>query len=1067
MRSDTVPHHFPLLPTMNPLTRFQQALGALPANATERSYYPAFAAFVKSHLDALHGNADIQAIVEESAREGIGFPDLTVRDKGKIVGWIEVKTPQEDLGSGRFDEQFTKYKENLENIVFTNFRQWELWQWDDKGRTGKIAEVSCDARAYDADAERSLDRLLRRFLAGHAYDARTPKQLALALARKTRLLSQQVEEHFDEEDQDSELYRLKEDFSAMLIQHISAHQFANMVAETLAYSLFLAALEHSEKHADEDFDLDRASRFLPGNVPILKDLFDLVKRVSEQLSAVKGAARLLIDQLKTADLESIRDKLIKRKPGDDPVIQFYEPFLSEYDPEERERRGVYYTPKPVVDFIVRNVDRLLETRFGKKDGLADPSVTILDPATGTGTFLMAAIQRVHERMRQEYGTVGLLREKFNAIVDSHIMRNFFGFELLVAPYVIAHLKLMLETRRLGFAPADGSARFQVFLANSLDDPESPNRRLTGFPSLSKESEQAQAIKKEKPILAIIGNPPYSGESSNKGDWIMELIEAYKKEPVAREKLREKNPKWLNDDYVKFLRFAQWKIAATGAGVVAMITNNNFLDNITFRGMRYELMRSFDEIYHINLHGSVTKKETTPDGGKDENVFNIKTGVGISFFVKKTDKPECKVFYQDLYGLRKEKFAWLSGDATRSTQWKELNPIRPHYFFTDKDFSLNEEYEKGWKIDDIFPVNSVGIVTARDNFTIQPDQATVMKTIEEFLSMSDEQARAKFHLGKDARDWKVSYARSDLKEHWPNKKGKIAKVNYRPFDERYTYYTGNSKGFHCMPRWDVMRHLLDDANIAIVASRGFHNQKAAPAFCADAIIDCRAWSSFGMQGVDYVFPLYLYENDLVEKRRKPNLSQEFVQAFSDKIGYAPAPEEMFYYAYAVLHCPAYRGRYAEQLKIDFPRLPLTGDKRLFKKLVKAGNELVNLHLLGNNPLDSNARTVFDDTSRWRVKANGAKPDNCRDWQITKVDYRQDDKRVYVNNGQYFEGIAPEVWQCVIGGYQVLDKWLKDRKKIGHCLSSADLERYLKIIVALRETGRIMETIDRQIEKWPMS
>lgn len=622
---------------MNNFQNFQQEILLLPDTSNERSYYTSFQNFLKEHFESLDKHAQVQTVAEESAQEGVGFPDITVRNKGKMLGWIEIKLPEDDLKSKKFEKQFSKYKDSLENIIFTNFRQWELWQWDSNGKPQKIEEVAFDVRDFAIGAEKNLEKLLFKFFEGQAYDARTPKQLALALAKKTKLLSQQVEENFDEQNENSDLFKLRKTFSETLIQDISIHQFANMVAETLAYSLFLASLEYTEKHPASPFTLTTAIDFLPKNVPILRDLYDLVKKVSRDIPSVHKATELLVDQLESADLEKIRHKLVEHKPGEDPVIQFYEPFLNEYDPKEREARGVYYTPKPVVDFIVRSVDYLLETKFGKKDGLASEDVNILDPATGTGTFLMSAIQQVHYRTKKKYGALGedLVRKNFNDIVLKHILKHFYGFELMVAPYAIAHLKLTLELERLGFDFAetykDGDSendRFQVFLANTLDNPDTPPRDFFGYDSISAESEKARHVKKNKPILAILGNPPYSNFGSmNQQKWIMDLLDDYKRN------LDEKNIRSLGDDYIKFIRFAQWKINQTGQGIFAMITANSFLDGITHRRMRESILETFDEIYIYNLHGNNRKGEVCPDGSKDENVFNIQTGVSINIFVK--------------------------------------------------------------------------------------------------------------------------------------------------------------------------------------------------------------------------------------------------------------------------------------------------------------------------------------------------------------------------------------------------------------------------------------------------
>ncbi len=487
---------------------------------------------------------------------------------------------------------------------------------------------------------------------------------------------------------ESDLGKLKETFEKTLIQDIGPHQFANMVSETLAYSLFLAALEHARRGTDEELTLTNAIDYLPTNVPILADLYSLIKKIATTIPSITDAARLLVDQLNASDIERIRQKLVEHKPGEDPVIQFYEPFLKEYDPKEREARGVYYTPKPVVDYIVKSVDILLRDKFGKTKGLADESVHLLDPATGTGTFLMSAIQQIYsdtKRQNEAQGEV-MVQKAFNDIVLNHILKHFYGFELLIAPYAVAHLKLTLEVERLGFDFAltrdDGDKdndRFKIYLANTLDDPNKPPEKLfVGYDAIPQESESARKVKSGVPILAIIGNPPYSNFGRmNRGDWILDLLKDYK------QGLKEKKIN-LDDDFIKFIRFAQWKLEQTGQGIFAMITSNTFIDGITHRQMRRSLMDAFNEIYIYDLHGNSRKGEVAPDGSKDENVFAIQQGVSINIFVKHPDKRQDTVVkYAELWGPRAEKFATLLDESFADTKWQTLSPQSPNWFFVER------------------------------------------------------------------------------------------------------------------------------------------------------------------------------------------------------------------------------------------------------------------------------------------------------------------------------------------------------------------------------------------------
>lgn len=1066
----------------------KQKIAKIKDTATERSYYPLLCAFFEEY--AKSGTLKLrtpQATPEETSTQyehKVGFPDITIRNGNDLIGWVEVKTPQENLNAEKFQEQFSKYKESLENIIFTNLREWQLWQWEE-GEAKKIAETLFDLTATDGAPSEEFERFLIKFFEGHAYQTRTPKQLALALAKKTRLLSQQVEEALGKSEADSDLRKLKETFERTLIQDTSEHQFANMVAETMAYSLFLAALEHSRRDGAE-LTLTNAIDYLPTNVPILADLYSLIKKVSSTIPTIYEATRLLVDQLNASEIERIHQKLVEHKPGEDPVIQFYEPFLKEYDPKEREARGVYYTPKPVVDYIVKSVDWLLRNRFNKAKGLADESVHLLDPATGTGTFLMSAIQEIYANIKKENSSLGdeMVKREFNRVVLSHILKHFYGFELLIAPYAIAHLKLTLEVERLGFDFANSkddndkdNDRFKVYLANTLDDPNKPPQKLFGFDSIPQESENAREVKKNVPILAIVGNPPYSNFGRmNRGEWILNLLKDYK-QGLNERKIN------LDDDFIKFIRFAQWKLSETNQGIFAMITNNTFIDGITHRQMRRSLMDTFDEIYIYNLHGNSRKGEIVPDGGKDENVFNIQQGVSINVFVKYPEKKnETIVKYCDLWGLRENKFATLLDKNFEDTKWRVLAPKEPNWFFVEKDTAVDEEYAQYKKITEIFSHYNSGIQTGRDDVAIQFEAQILDTILDDFRTKSVEGLKSQYEL-TDSSGWKTEWAKKDAIEN----KGEIVKILYRPFDERFTYFGGKSGGFVKRPRAETMKLMLSP-NLGLVTCRNQEFDRVA--LVTKSFIDLRTYSNPGSIGTDYLLPLYLYpekgeslfvgEAGVIPAARQPNISLTIGREIAERIGriYYPVaeyptkegdirltPEEIFYYTYAVFHSPTYRLRYAGQLKIDFPRLPLTGDKKLFAQLVALGKELVNLHLLGENPFDK-SKTILDEQEKWDIKIGGEKPANLPDWQVADVSYNEKDKRVYINKGQYFEGVGKEVWEFMIGGYQVCEKWLKDRRKAERALSTDDLKHYMKMVVAIRETIRIMSGIDKAIPSWPL-
>ncbi len=1096
---------------MNPFEKLAAELKRLETGYREESYYRSLCNFLESYATDREYLHMINVVAtnnpsSESIGEGIGFPDIEVRQNRRLIGYIEVKSPNQNLDSPAFSAQFNKYKESLENIIFTNFKKWVLYTWDKDGKPQKTEEAEWDYQV-DRGAEK-LKRLLTVFFEGQSYQARTPHQLAIALARKTKLLSQQVKEAIIKDKPEKKLIDLKNTFEKTLIQNISDHQFANIYAETITYSLFLAMLQHFEKGSSEEFTLRTAVDYLPKSVPIFRDLYQLTGGTVEPITqGIHKATEVIIEQLKFADIERIYKKLVEHKPGEDPVIQFYEPFLSEYDPKEREARGVYYTPKPVVDYMVRGVDHILKTKFDKPKGLGDQSVQVLDPATGTGTFLQSVIQNIYadiEKKNKPLGEQAIHRE-FNDVVSNHILKHIYGFELLVAPYAVAHLKLTLELERLGFNFSMTSGdqdkdndRLKIYLANTLDDPSQQPKSLFGFDSITEESNKARLVKKDSPILVIVGNPPYSGISLNpvektiyeKGKkrtiktWIGDLIEDYKYTEGNRltGKYFNERKHWLGDDYVKFIRFAQWKIEKEGRGIIALVTNNGYLDNPTFRAMRYQLIKAFDEIYVFDLHGSSVRGDTTAGGLKDENVFSIRTGVSISIFIKNKGGGK-SLLHSELYGNRKLKYNFLLETKFSETKWEKISVHGPAYNFVEK--KAEEEFNNLTSVLDLFLLRNTGIQSSRDDLVYDFDKEKLLKKLLYFFDLknSDDQVRSRFFSGGkrsskfnrgDTRGWSLSeIRRKNIKFI-----DKICLSQYRPFDERFLAYEVLLLDW---PRLDIMNHILKGPNLFLIMHRNIQKKEYNHFFVSDILCDMHNLdSAIG----SYVFPLYLYndtsakqESIFEQAKRRPSVNLETVKKFSEKIDLkfidngkgdlqkTFGPESVFYYAYSVFHSPTYRRRYTEQLKVNFPRLPITSNKNVFKKLIQYGNELVNLHLLGGNPFDK-SKTIFDDTSKWNTKLGGEKPKDMEDWKVMEVRHDEKTKRVYINSGQYFEGIEKEVWEFMIGGYQVLDKWLKDRKKAGRTLSYDDQVHYMKIIVSLRETIRIMKDIDEAIPNWPI-
>jgi predicted helicase len=886
-----------------------------------------------------------------------------------------------------------------------------------------------------AEQMQALEQLFETFFSFVLPHYLTPQALSRELARRTRFLRDEVirpELAEQIKHGQGDLYGFYDAFRKYLIANLSLEQFADLYAQTLTYGLFAA-----RTRTPGSFSRREAFDLIPPTIGILRDVFQFISlgKPSRQMEVIVDEIAAVLN---AAEVQAILEQYYKQGKGDDPILHFYETFLAEYDPETRERRGVYYTPQPVVRYIVRAVHELLKTRFGLADGLADPSVTLLDPAAGTLTFPAEAIRVAFAEFTAKYGTGG--KENF---LRRHILPHFYAFELLMAPYAIGHMKIGFLLEALG-VPLQEGERFQSYLTNALEMEDLQQIQIPGLASLSEESHQAARVKKEEPILVILGNPPYSGISANQNDWTEQLLKtdldgAQSYYTVDGQPLGEKNPKWLQDDYVKFLRFAQWKVHKAGRGIVAMITNHGYLDNPTFRGMRQSLLRTFDEIYILDLHGNSLKRETAPDGRPDENVFDIRQGVAIAFFIRHGYPEKRGVYHADLYGRREEKYDWLETHDLTTTGYQPIQPTSPYYLFVPRSTPNLQTYLSWLRINEIFPVNSVGIVTARDKLTIHWTSNEAWTTVLNFSRMDEELARQAYQLGKDARDWKVSLAQQDLRHNGGPHREKIVPILYRPFDIRYTYYTGRSRGFHCMPRPEVMSHMLAGKNMALVTTRQVKaSQTWQHCFVASQITESCVISNQTSE-IGYVFPLYRYPSDMLHTDKQPNLAKEVLPKLAEVYGFPPTPEEVLAYIYAVFYSPTYRQRYAQELRTDFPRVPFTADPEVFRQMATLGQRLIDLHLLRSPELDLP-----------QVKYQGSGEDRIR-----IVRYEAGQKRVYINADKYFEGITPEMWAYQIGGYQVLEKYLKDRK--GRSLD--DPVHYIRIATAIAHTITLQAEIDQ--------
>ena len=1060
----------------------------------------------RSHYSSLQGLIEgleigINTIVEEKGNQA-GIPDLTIRKNERVVGYIEAKDININITKldKQNEQQIKRYLESNigYNFILTNYLQF---RWYVNGECEKIAELATleQGEITLVDDLTPITELLQSFLNQKAKDINNYYDLAKEMAAYTKTIRNAIELSLLIEDHNEELSQLKETFKKLLLLDIDNDKFADMYAQTIAYGLFTAKIGHAQNPGEFTFNRTTASIYISDRIPFLKGLFDLVLGTNS-VSKIHKSTENLIDLFNNIDMTNILENFGQETRTEDPVIHFYETFLAAYQASLRKSRGVYYTPEPVVNFIVRSVNELLvnEEIFDLQYGLGNRKVTILDPATGTGTFLYAVIKQIRDNVAK-YGV-----DKWDSFLrEAKLLNRLFGFELLMTPYTIAHLKLGLLLGDLDykFAPEE---RLKVYLTNTLEEGIKQGDLIPGITQIiAEESSQAAKVKTEISVTVVLGNPPYSVSSQNASKrtkildkdekyladvkytgsvWnriyktgkagktitelthIGELLELYK----GRVRLEgEKNIQPLDDDYIKFIRFAQYQIEnnAQDAGIIGFITNHSYLNGLIHRGMREELLKYFDKLYIMDLHGNSLLKETTPDGNVDQNVFDIQQGVAILIAVREKSKPDygstayksrdrikemAKVLYYDLWGNREDKYNFLESASLDNVDWIELQPTAPNYFFAPKNFDLATEYNQGWNVTDIFPVNSTGVTTHRDHFVIDFDLYQLRKRIEDFINLqiTDEQISTIYDL-KDTRDWKLSLKRLSLSKNltWESY---FTTYLYRPFDKRFYYH---HKDIVELTKQEVMRNLQFN-NLALILCRQQKEIGFQHCFVAEDIGDGNS-ISINSRERSYYFPLYTYPNTenkqtnlFIEKT--PNLSPKFLEAIKEKFGKIPTPEQIFYYAYAIFHSPTYRTRYAEFLKIDFPRLPLTSNENLFNELAIKGEELVNLHLMKSDILN-NLITTYQQIG---------------DNQVSEVTYNSELQRVYINKQSYFPDIPPHIWEFKIGGYQVLDKWLKDRKNAKRELSGEEIIHYQKIVIALTETLKVMQEIDIIIPGFPI-
>jgi len=1025
-------------------------------NATEHTFRGDLQTLIESLVPTIRAT-------NEPKRQSCGAPDYILTTKDIPVGFIEAK----DIGDRDLEglkktgnkEQFDRYKASLSNLIFTDYLTFILYREGEFVSTITIGEITDKGIKPLTDNFASFENFIKDFCSHHGQTIKSSKKLAEMMAGKARLLSEVIEKALNSDEENSEDSTLKDQMNAfkeILIHDITPKGFADVYAQTIAYGMFAARLNDPSLTT---FSRQEAAELIPKSNPFLRKLFGYIAGIDVD-DRIKWIVDDLVNIFLACNVEEMLKNYGKATKMEDPIIHFYEDFLSEYDPKLRKARGVWYTPAPVVNFIVRAVDDILKTEFDLPQGLADNSKTkikvniqgqskqieqevhrvqILDPATGTATFLAEIIKLIHKKFEGQQGV-------WSNYVENHLIPRLNGFELLMASYAMAHLKLDLLLKETGFKPTKDQ-RFRVYLTNSLEEHHADTGTL--FANwLSSEANEANRVKRDTPVMCIVGNPPYSGISSNNGKWISDLIEDYKYIDGVHFNERKH---WLNDDYVKFIRYGQHFIEKNGSGILAFINPHGFLDNPTFRGMRWNLLKTYDKIYTIDLHGNSKKKEVCPDGSPDQNVFDIMQGVAITIFVKTGKKKATelgKVYHYDLYGKREMKYEFLSVNSLNTIDYQELNYTEPNYFFVPKQEIGRQIYEEGFKLDTLFCNNTSGIVTMGDGFIIADSKEELKRRLNDFLSndYNEETLKNKYSLGKNYAKWII-----ENKHEINFDEEDVVKIDYRPFDYKYSFFTNKT-----IWRWRIntMSHIFKKSNISLICPKAFKDEDFAHSFVSRNIVEAIFLSPKTASNA-MICPLYLYPDTNAQQtidqtpERTPNLNSEIVNQLAEKLGLiftcekeltenTFAPIDILDYIYAVLHSPTYREKYKEFLKIDFPRVPYPKDVETFWQLVKLGGEIRQIHLL-------ESPTVEQYITQYPIDGTN---------EVSKPKY--ENGKVYINETQYFDNVPEVAWNFFIGGYQPAQKWLKDRKE--RTLEFDDILHYQKIIVALSETDRLMKAID---------
>jgi hypothetical protein len=1000
-------------------------------NATEHTHRPALQGLLESVLKGI-------LATNEPQRIDCGAPDFVLTHGNIPIGYVEAKDLDKNLDEQEKTEQLGRYFRGLDNLILTNYLEF---RWYVKGKLRQSFSIGVLKNKKLELIENSGDgliSLLQAFRSSEIPTIKSAQELAERLAGSTTNIYYLIQRSFEIEKADGYLHQWLKAFRSVLISDLDVNRFADMFAQTLVYGYFTARVNHPE---EDGFNRDSASKILPETNPFLRRLFHEFVGL-DMPKTVDWAVVEVVEILKRTDIRNVMNEFDKKNGKNDAIFHFYETFLEKYNPDLKDAMGAFYTPKPVINYIVNSVDHVIQEHFDRPKGLADENTLVLDPATGTGSFLHETIDVIRAKLKGQEGT-------WPQYVSDHLLNRIFGFEIMMAPYSVAHLKIGNQLKASGYKFNSGK-RLGIYLTNTLEEAAQKSESLFSK-FISDEANEAASIKSEKPIVAVIGNPPYKGFAQNKGDWIQSLMADYK---VG---LGEKKSN-SDNDYMKFFRFAQWRIDKTGHGVCAFITPNVYLDAITLRQMRSSLLDSFSDIYVLNLHGSAMAENAQAKEHKDKPVFDIKQGVAISIFVKKKDsKGVCNVHYSEIFGSRESKYSFLERNHLGTTKWKKLALTKERNFFSPTSLKEVAGYRDFISVKDIFPLHNSGIQPKKKEIAIQFSDDEMADVISDFGLLSKDEIKSKYGIDKESKGWQIQWAQDHAKEIL--KQGSLpTRIQYRTFDYRWTVIEDYSSGIVGRPRYDTMKHMKRPKNIGMVLLRQLSQSSFQHAWVSRDPIDENTISRKTKE-YNYIFPLFLEpdQDQLISDGQRVNIGDKIKTILSKEMGLSLTsgifgdfkttigPEQLFYYVYGILHSPSYRTKYFSELKIEFPRIPIVRDLNLFKKISEFGEELSKLHLLEHGTQNAPVATFPEQGSN----------------HVERLRFEQASERLWINEKQYFGTVTQEQWKHKIGGHEVVKEFFTDR--IGRKLTSTDVETVRKMLTAVKSTPALMASIDTLIDK----